>query len=180
MKFSDLYKLSDVKLDFGCGLNCEKGFIGVDREAFNDNVRLTFDMDGNKIPLKDNCVDEIACNHTLEHLRYPMESVIEFYRVLKPYGVLTIHVPYFAHHASSVPVHTNYWSMQAKILLDGSYHESAAKFKSVVITHKWGESGFYWPIEKIFDAIIDWKPAFYEKRLAHFFPFLELQFRCTK
>lgn len=47
-----------------------------------------------KIPLKDNCIDEIICNSTLEHIRYPERFMNEAFRVLKLGGRIYISVPF--------------------------------------------------------------------------------------
>ena len=41
-----------------------------------------------KIPLEDNSVDMLFCHQTFHHLLYQEEAIAEFFRVLKPGGVL--------------------------------------------------------------------------------------------
>lgn len=75
-----------LKLDIGCGMNPQDGFIGVDispdcKAAIVHDVRKPW-------PWADNSVDEIYCSHFLEHLD-GMERIFfmnEAYRVMKaPY-----------------------------------------------------------------------------------------------
>lgn len=46
-----------------------------------------------RLPLADGSVDAVLCTQVLEHLDRPRESVGEFFRVLKPGGVLYLTVP---------------------------------------------------------------------------------------
>jgi len=43
-------------------------------------------MDIREIPFDDNTFDVVICNHTLEHVKEDLQSMKEFYRVLKPGG----------------------------------------------------------------------------------------------
>lgn len=85
-----------LKLDLGCGLKIQEGFIGVDIRSYGDLPIVKVDL-RKKWPWKDNSVDEIYCAQFLEHLE-PMERVHfanETYRVLKPNCKATIITPYW-------------------------------------------------------------------------------------
>jgi ubiquinone/menaquinone biosynthesis C-methylase UbiE len=51
------------------------------------------DLDGTQLPLEDNSVDIITCNHVLEHIFYTENLIQEFKRILKPTGICIISVP---------------------------------------------------------------------------------------
>jgi len=72
-----------MKLNLGCGKEILEGYNNYDREI---------DLE-KKLPFEDNSVDEILCHHVLEHLINPEFTVSEFYRILKPNGVLSIKLP---------------------------------------------------------------------------------------
>jgi predicted SAM-dependent methyltransferase len=64
------------------------------------------------LPLMDECVDHILASHFIEHV--PTDKKIElfneFWRVLKPGGLLEIYVPYFYKWpAIADPTHISYW-----------------------------------------------------------------------
>ena len=51
------------------------------------------DFDGTQLPLEDNSVDIITCNHVLEHIFYTENLIQEFKRIIKPNGICIISVP---------------------------------------------------------------------------------------
>lgn len=48
--------------------------------------------------VENNSIDEIFCEHVLEHIPDTIKVMSEFYRVLKPNGKLIIIVPHGKHH----------------------------------------------------------------------------------
>ena len=85
-----------IRLDLGCGDKREKGWIGVD--VRNDGGRIQPDIiaDISKpLPLPDDYADEMRAIHVIEHF-WPWdvaEILKEWFRVLKPGGMLAIECP---------------------------------------------------------------------------------------
>lgn len=80
-------------LDLGCGNNKHKGkpnekVIGIDKNYQEADIKL--DLDQNKIPFKNNTIDKIIMNDSLEHFGNPKHILQETHRVLKKKGKLTI------------------------------------------------------------------------------------------
>jgi len=81
-----------TKLNVGCGQKKKEGYIGIDKNDYRQEyVR---DIEKYCLPFNDNSVDEIFCEHTLEHLDNPMFVINEFWRILKPEGKAIIIVPH--------------------------------------------------------------------------------------
>lgn len=78
-----------IKLDLGCGQNPTLGFKGVDLWSGADIVH---DLTVFPYPFADNSVDEIVCNHFVEHIDGDtfIKFMDECYRILKPSNT-TIH-----------------------------------------------------------------------------------------
>lgn len=81
-----------IKLNLGSGSVYKDGYINIDLYA--DNVDLKHDI-RKPLPYKDNSVDEIYASHLIEHFtRKEWEEVRkDWYRVLKPNGLLHIKCP---------------------------------------------------------------------------------------
>lgn len=99
-----LQKLSGSVLDIGCGdrwveskLNHRCHYLGLD---YPGTVALGYQgkpdlfADGQRLPLKDACMDAIVMLDVLEHIPQPAKAVAEATRVLKPGGTLIIQVPF--------------------------------------------------------------------------------------
>ena len=88
--------LPKLKLHLACGHDYEESYINVDLYAPEDAVcDVRFDV--MKLPYEDNTIDEIKAFHIIEHFHFfeAQDVLKEWYRVLKPGGVLHIETPDF-------------------------------------------------------------------------------------
>lgn len=80
-----------IKLDIGSGYKPKGGeYITIDRY-----IKADIRADILRLPFADNSVDEIWCEHVLEHLqqKYFIPAIKELYRILKVSGKLEIRLP---------------------------------------------------------------------------------------
>ena len=85
-----------VKLHVGCGKNYFEGWVNIDNNSDNNISRLDIIMDlRDPLPFPDNSVDYLYNEHFLEHLSLNegLAAIREFFRVLKPGGVMRIAMP---------------------------------------------------------------------------------------
>jgi len=75
--------VSGNRITKGLSLDCEKKY----------NPDILCDLNKEDIPLQDNFVDVVVAGEILEHLLNPFKAVREFYRILRPKGILIISVP---------------------------------------------------------------------------------------
>jgi SAM-dependent methyltransferase len=88
------------RLNIGCGADHRPGYINLDAEPLSQpdiihNAETPW-------PFPDGCATEVFARHVLEHIHDIRTFMTEAYRVLRPDGVLDIHIP---HHCSEF-----YWS----------------------------------------------------------------------
>lgn len=104
--------ISINKLNLSCGGHYWKGWINAD---YTDNFKHDIDINLNDldIPLKSNSIDYIYSEHTLEHIKSDFPKLMmEFWRILKPHGIIEIRVPHFSHWSSSTALnHTRVFSI---------------------------------------------------------------------
>lgn len=67
-------------------------FINQSKDKVNEKVILKIE-DATKLSFEDNTFDRVIATHILEHVQNPHEVLMEWTRVLKPGGVLTIVLP---------------------------------------------------------------------------------------
>jgi predicted SAM-dependent methyltransferase len=81
------------RLDLGSGAHPRPGYIHIDTDPASPH--LEFLVSGYRLPLPEWWADEVNATHMLEHVPPPaIGSVLrEWYRVLRPGGVLEVHVP---------------------------------------------------------------------------------------
>ena len=94
----DYLKMTDLRLNLGCGTKNLAGYINVDKFGEPD---LRFDLETFPYPWQDNSVAEIEIHHVLEHLGQQTEVYLkiirELYRICQPNAKIHITVP---HHRS--------------------------------------------------------------------------------
>lgn len=104
-KFSELIKVEDCVIDFGCGggyllasLNCQKR-IGIEPNRAVASQLRNLDIqhfqscaDARKV-LGVEVADVIISNHALEHVLNPLEELRELRLLLKPAGQIVFYVP---------------------------------------------------------------------------------------
>jgi len=81
----------DKILDIGCGDKKTPGSIGLDKNYKEADIKI--DVDEERLPYKNNTIQEIYFNDCLEHLGNPKFVLKECYRVLKKNGTITITMP---------------------------------------------------------------------------------------
>ena len=81
-----------MKINLGCCDEPMEGYLNVD---LNPLVPGTLPADAMFLPFKDNSIDEVLASHLLEHFKiWDVKSALaEWYRVLKPDGIVHIIVP---------------------------------------------------------------------------------------
>ncbi len=84
-----------IKLDIGCGDYPIEWFLGVDKRNIK-NATYIVNLDKEKLPFKDESVDEIYSSHFLEHVQDVETVFLEFIRVLKVWSTMKIKVPFYS------------------------------------------------------------------------------------
>ena len=98
-----------LKIDLGGGINPLNGYKTIDLLDADINCDLN---DG--IPLEDDSVGVINASHIIEHLRDPLKTMREIYRVLCDGGWAFIEVPSTdGRGAWQDPTHVSYWNQNS-------------------------------------------------------------------
>ena len=172
-----------VKLDIGCGPKCKKGFIGVDYNKYNSDIKYVIDLNKNKLPFKNNKITEIYCSHTLEHLDKLFQLVHEFYRVLSPGGKCIIKVPYFRHYQAFQPHHKTFWGLGTENIFNNKYSEFEFKWSKTKLSWNFinqSEDKLWIILLPILNYIIKKYKGIYERKISLIFPIYELEFELIK
>lgn len=110
-KFPDIIRpVGNNILNFGCGNSPIKDAINYD---IDDHGGKAFVLDMNRYPyaIGSDSADCIHCYHALEHVDYPLKTLQEFGRIIKPNAPINIVVPYWkSQMAYSSLDHRSFWS----------------------------------------------------------------------
>lgn len=94
-----------------------KGFVSIDLVK-SPGLGLVGDIES--LPFDAATFDMIECPAVLEHVRNPSKAVAEFFRVLRPGGILHIAIP-FCHPFHAYPEDHHRWTRSGLRLLVGDF-----------------------------------------------------------
>jgi len=110
-----VYKIADEygkkKLDLGCGLVGEHGWIRLDKYEYKPaTVDVLWDLEITPLPFEKGFFDSIRAFDILEHIHNLLPLMNDLWRILKWEGYLDIQVPRFPHPNSVIdPTHVRYF-----------------------------------------------------------------------
>ena len=135
-----------MKLHLGCGRKHLEGWANVDVNP-KANPDICLDLN-DEWPWDDNSVDEVYCNHVLEHFtpREYLKILGKMYRVCKHAAILRINVPYVSNSRYNQvnPYHLTHFNefsfhfFDSKKMKKGPYHsqtEIELKEKSIELVY---------------------------------------------
>ncbi len=163
-----------LTLDLGCGNKKRPGTIGVDFNA-RTCPDVVHDLNVFPYPFKDESVDHVYLDNTLEHLGDVLRVMEEVYRIVKPGGTVKVIVPYFRSLWAYIdPTHRHFFTVNSFAFYDPDhvicqrYDYTLARFKTenIVFNETLPSSWFKrWII-----AIANRWPWRYEYHLSHLYP----------
>ena len=163
-----------MKLHLGCGREKLKGYINCDISK-DVNPDKIVDLEKPLTMFKDNSVDEIITNHTLEHIRNFIPLMEELHRICKKDAIIKIRVPYFAYSgAFQDPTHVRFFALSTFDYFEPENKlnfYSKARFKVTKKTLK-----FLIKKDWFIDRIINKFQRVYERLFSRIFPCAELKF----
>lgn len=134
----DIKQIDNIKLDLGCGLHKEEGFIGLDIDDCGQEI--IWDLEQG-IPLSDNSVIELRAFHCLEHVENFIFVLREIWRVCKNDAEITVEVPLFvsddpSHRVFFTPTSFEHWCepLENKTGWRQNYYGKVIKFKKIYET----------------------------------------------
>lgn len=161
-----------MKLHLGCGNKKLEGYINCDisKEVNPDRI---VDLE-DELPFKDNSVDEIIIEHTLEHIKNISLLLKEMYRVCKNDAKIKIKVPYFSHESAfSTMTHRRFFTWTTFDFLDTDnprhYDGPDVDFKAIYKKLNWRK--VFKPLELLFNLF----PRVYQELFCWWFPARELE-----
>lgn len=114
-----------MRVNLGCCKNLPAGYVNVDRVPPADRI---MDLE-QRWAFEDSSVDELRASHILEHLRDPIHTMNEAWRVLRPGGRFVIDVPTTdGRGAWQDPTHVSFWNRNSfwYFELGHDYHDTYA------------------------------------------------------
>ena len=161
-----------VLLDIGCGRRKLPGAIGVDHRVVSfaskeDQRDVDHDLLSFPYPFPEGYADAIHCSHVLEHLPPTNKVMEEFYRLLKPGGLLYIECPHF----SWVEAYRHYEHCHFFTAGSFAYFHPANEVYNARFEQLWSEI-FFDDFSYLIGAgfVGKYCQRFYERHLAFVFP----------
>ncbi len=158
-----------TKLNLGCGQEYLPGYINIDS---NRKVKADKYLDvTKKLPFASNTVGEIRAHHLIEDFGELEPVLREWFRVLRPGGVLRVWVPYaFSNHAFVNPEHKHYFVWNTLIYFtDRARPSYFYDFHFRLRKREFQMLGKYKSVLSLFSKFATAFPEFYERFLKGFF-----------
>jgi SAM-dependent methyltransferase len=97
-----------MKLNIGCGGKPRDGWVNVDQHTL-PGVDVAHNLDVFPWPFADESAEQVLAEHVYEHVKAPVEFVLEAWRVLVPGGLLTVTCPHWSsENAFTDPTHVRF------------------------------------------------------------------------
>lgn len=171
-------------LDIGCGRNKLPGSVGID---FLDlpGVDLVADLN-DRLPFEDASFDVVYANQVFEHVSNLVGLVAECYRVLRPKGILVVHVPYFRSSWAAIdPTHIrNFTVSSMNYFVQGHFEHENYRFieesfsrLECYLDDNYPPGPLRWFFSKL---ALRWPYRFENSLLSFLYPFESLSFILTK
>lgn len=82
-----------MKLNIGCEDITVEGYVGLDINGPDRAKAVQVQADALALPFADDSIEEIFASHVLEHMEWDQDPMVEWARVLKPGGLITVAFP---------------------------------------------------------------------------------------
>ncbi len=156
-----------MKLNLGCGIDCRKGWINLDKEK-RKGVDVVFDLEKTPLPFKDNSINQVHAFHIFEHINNFNNLLEDLYRICRSGTLIKIKTPYFASvDAYSDPTHVRCFTLK-------TFKIYSAKFK--VLSNRIYFTRKDWLIVRPLDYIVNKFQWIYERFFCFVFPFPEVRY----
>lgn len=97
------------RLNLGSGKDIKKDWVNLDYIKYS-GVDVAHDLNKFPYPFRNNTFDYILAKHVIEHMNDLPPVLRELYRIMKPNGILEIHVPHYKHKDTHIPMHKLYFN----------------------------------------------------------------------
>jgi ubiquinone/menaquinone biosynthesis C-methylase UbiE len=99
-----------TKINVGCGTKTYADHINIDKLSL-PGVDLVCDLEKAKLPFKKESINEIRCEHILEHIRNLVPLLEEFWRISKKNAIIKVSAPYYRYEgAYRDPTHVRFFT----------------------------------------------------------------------
>jgi hypothetical protein len=132
----DLESGKGLRLNLGSGLRSLPGYYNIDQLEL-PGVDIQADLNEPLSALPDNCVDEVYCRHTLEHIPRLLELMSELHRVGRPGARIEIIVPHFSNpYGYSDPTHVRFFGLYSFFYFCDEDDQPRRKVPSFYLPHR--------------------------------------------
>ena len=157
-----------AKLNLGSGIKPLEGFINVDFTK-REGVNVVHNLERFPYPFKDNSVDYILMDNSLEHLEDTIRVMEELHRICKPNTIIEIIVPHYSSAGAFASLtHKRFFGSQSfnDLTTDSWYMYTDVKFKILQNKIIWFGLRNWWfirPLKFVMDKIINIRPFWAER-----------------